>query len=57
MQECFIKIWEKRGQLREDVPLKGYLFTVAHHASLNERRRDQHQLRLAGQVAATGPPA
>ncbi|MGI4832782.1 MAG: RNA polymerase sigma-70 factor [Janthinobacterium lividum] len=57
VQECFIKIWEKRGQLRVDVPLKGYLFTVAHHAILNELRRDQHQLRLAGEVAATGHPS
>ena len=55
VQECFIKIWEKRTELRDDVPLKGYLFTTAHHAILNELRRDQHQLRLAGQVAASGP--
>jgi RNA polymerase sigma-70 factor (family 1) len=55
VQECFIKIWEKREQLREDVPLKGYLFTTAHHAVLNELRRDQHHLRLHGQVAATSP--
>ena len=55
VQECFIKIWEKRSQLHEDVPLKGYLFTTAHHAILNELRRDQHHLRLHGQVAATGP--
>ena len=55
VQECFIKIWEKRAQLRDDLPLKGYLFTTAHHAVLNELRRDQHHLRLHGQVAATGP--
>ena len=55
VQECFIKIWEKRTELRDDVPLKGYLFTTAHHAILNELRRDQHQQQLAGQVAATGP--
>jgi RNA polymerase sigma-70 factor (family 1) len=55
VQECFIKIWEKRDQLRDDVPLKGYLFTTAHHAVLNELRRDQHHLRLHGQVAATSP--
>lgn len=52
VQECFIKIWEKREQLRDDVPLKGYLFTTAHHAVLNELRRDQHHLRLHGEVAA-----
>ncbi len=55
VQECFIKIWEKRAQLRDDVPLKGYLFTTAHHAVLNELRRDQHHLRLNGEVAAAGP--
>jgi RNA polymerase sigma-70 factor (family 1) len=57
VQECFIKIWEKRTQLRDDVPLKGYLFTTAHHAVLNELRRDQHHLRLHGQVAAAAGPA
>ncbi|GAB3639006.1 RNA polymerase sigma-70 factor [Hymenobacter arcticus] len=55
VQECFIKVWEKREQLRDDVPLKGYLFTTAHHAVLNELRRDQHHLRLHGEVAATSP--
>ena len=57
VQECFIKIWEKRAQLRDDVPLKGYLFTTAHHAVLNELRRDQHHLRLNGQVVAAAGPA
>lgn len=57
VQECFIKIWEKRAQLRDDVPLKGYLFTTAHHAVLNELRRDQHHLSLHGQVAAAAGPA
>lgn len=57
VQECFIKIWEKRAQLRDDVPLKGYLFTTAHHAVLNELRRDQHHLRLHGQAAAAAGPA
>jgi RNA polymerase sigma-70 factor (ECF subfamily) len=57
VQECFIKIWEKRAQLRDDLPLKGYLFTTAHHAVLNELRRDQQHLRLHGQVAAAAGPA
>jgi len=38
VQECFLKIWEKRHELRDDVPLKGYLFTTAHHAILNHLR-------------------
>ncbi len=41
VQDCFLKIWEKRQELRDDVPLKGYLFTVAHHAIRNQLRRNQ----------------
>ncbi|SNR58538.1 MULTISPECIES: RNA polymerase sigma-70 factor [Hymenobacter] len=60
VQECFLKIWEKRYDLREDVPLKGYLFTVAHHAILNQLRHARHQLvyqeyaMLAGRPTAQG---
>lgn len=43
VQECFLKIWEKRHELRDDVPLKGYLFTTAHHLILNQLRHAQHQ--------------
>ena len=43
MQDCFRKIWEKRQQLHEGAPLKGYLFTTAHHAILSQLRRSQHQ--------------
>ncbi|MBO3271453.1 MULTISPECIES: RNA polymerase sigma-70 factor [Hymenobacter] len=44
VQECFLKIWEKRHELRDDVPLKGYLFTTAHHLILNQLRHVQHQV-------------
>jgi len=43
VQQCFLKMWEKRHQLREDVPLKSYLFTTAHHAILNQLRHSQYQ--------------
>lgn len=55
VQDCFLKIWEKRQQLREDVPLKGYLFTTAHHAILNQLRRSQHHLRFQTHVATLSP--
>ena len=55
VQECFLKIWEKRAQLHDDVPLKGYLFTTAHHAILNQLRRGQHQLKFQTQAAAVAP--
>lgn len=44
VQDCFLKVWEKRAELRTDVPLKGYLFTIAHHAILNQLRHSKHQL-------------
>ncbi len=55
VQECFLKIWEKRQQLREDIPLKGYLFTTAHHAVLNQLRRSRHHLRFQTYMAALQP--
>lgn len=55
VQECFLKIWEKREQIHADVPLKGYLFTVAHHAVLNQLRRRQHHLRFQAYTSAAPP--
>lgn len=52
VQESFLKIWEKREQVHEDVPLKGYLFTVAYHSVLNQLRRRQHHLRYQAHSAA-----
>lgn len=55
VQDCFLKIWEKRQQLHDDAPLKGYLFTTAHHAILNQLRRSQHQQRFQTHAAALAP--
>jgi RNA polymerase sigma-70 factor (family 1) len=55
VQDCFLKIWEKREQVHDDVPLKSYLFTVAHHAILNQLRRQQHHLRFQAHSAALPP--
>ena len=55
MQDCFRKIWEKRQQLHEGAPLKGYLFTTAHHAILSQLRRSQHQQRFQTHMAALSP--
>jgi RNA polymerase sigma-70 factor (family 1) len=44
VQDCFLKIWERRATLRDDVSLKGYLFTIAHNAILNQiRQQHRHQ--------------
>ncbi len=55
VQDCFLKIWEKRQSLRDDVPLQGYLFTAAHHAILNHLRRSKHHLRFQTHLATLSP--
>ncbi|MCI1186993.1 RNA polymerase sigma-70 factor [Hymenobacter sp. DH14] len=55
VQECFLKIWEKREQLRPDVPLKAYLFTTAHNAILNQLRRQQQRQRFQTYSAGLAP--
>ncbi|MBO0357106.1 RNA polymerase sigma-70 factor [Hymenobacter sp. BT186] len=42
VQECFLKFWEKRREVSSDAAaIKGYLYTSAYHAILNQVRR-QH---------------
>lgn len=42
VQECFLKFWEKRHEVSANpVAAKGYLYTCAYHAILNQVRR-QH---------------
>ena len=63
VQNCFLKIWENRESLDAARPLKGYLFTVAHHAILNHLRRSRRldvrnaALAAASPAAAPGPDA
>lgn len=54
VQDCFMKVWEKRADLREDVPAKGYLFTIAHNAILNQiRQQRRHQQYETGMRVAS----
>lgn len=39
VQETFIKIWEKREEIREDASFKSFIFTIAKNKALNEFRR------------------
>lgn len=40
VQECFLKFWEKRHEVSVDpTAAKGYLYTCAYHAILNQVRR------------------
>lgn len=46
VQDIFIKIWERRGQLRENTSIKSFLFTIARHAALNHLRHNKIVLRF-----------
>ena len=46
VQDVFITIWERRGQLRENTSIKSFLFTIARHAALNHLRHNKIVLRF-----------
>lgn len=41
VQNLFIKIWEKRDGLREDLSLKNYLYKSVYNASINQYKKNQ----------------
>ena len=59
VQETFIKVWEKREELREDLSFKSFLFTIARNKTLNEFRRqirnpvfsDYMSLKMTGSIS------
>ncbi|WP_165699432.1 RNA polymerase sigma-70 factor [Hymenobacter jejuensis] len=42
VQECFLKLWQRRHQLEENTIFKGYLYQAAYHGILNQLRRQQY---------------
>ena len=46
LQDVFIKIWERRFQLREDTSIKSFLFTIARHAVFNYLRHNKIVLKF-----------
>jgi len=46
VQDVFLKIWEKRKNLKEEDTLRTYLFTIAYHNMCRLFRRRNYQERL-----------
>jgi RNA polymerase sigma-70 factor (ECF subfamily) len=46
VQNVFIKIWEKRNNLREDLSLKSYLYKSVYNACVNQYKKNQSQTTL-----------
>ncbi len=41
VQDCFLKVWERRHEFDEGIVFKTYLFTCAYHAILKQLRRQR----------------
>jgi len=39
VQEVFMKVWDKRFELKEELSFKSYLFTIAYHAVIDFFRK------------------
>ncbi|MFD1874471.1 RNA polymerase sigma-70 factor [Hymenobacter bucti] len=42
VQECFLKLWERRMFLDENIVFKAYLYKSAYHAVLNQLRQQRY---------------
>ena len=47
LQEVFVKLWQQRGKLEHELPLKGFLFTCMKHHVLNTIRSEETRIRHA----------
>ncbi|MFA6819980.1 MAG: RNA polymerase sigma-70 factor [Bacteroidaceae bacterium] len=41
IQELFVKFWEKRNDIPEDISIKGYLYRAARNMALNEMKHSE----------------
>ncbi len=44
LQDVFLQLWHYRAQLRDDLPLKGFLFTSMKHHLLNAVRKHKNEI-------------
>jgi len=43
LQETFIRLWEKRNTINPDHDISSFLFSIAHHLSIDKFRKDFRQ--------------
>jgi RNA polymerase sigma-70 factor (ECF subfamily) len=53
VQNVFVKIWEKRDRLSEEISLKGYLYRAVHNESLNHLKHEKIKSRYQLHVVST----
>lgn len=62
VQEAFVRLWDRRSRLEEDIPLRAWLFRTVRNLALNNRRDTTTRERLlddptVGDSAAAPRPA
>lgn len=43
IQEIFVKLWETRARIREDLPFHNYLFTITRNTILHGRQKEMNR--------------
>ena len=57
VQEVFITLWDKRENLKENLSLKSFLFTIAYNATISYIRKSVKENRFASVVKQHYVPA
>jgi RNA polymerase sigma-70 factor (ECF subfamily) len=47
LQEVFVKLWNRKGALDENLSLRGFLYTLMKHHVLNNIRTEQNRIKIA----------
>lgn len=53
-QETFVKLWERRGEVRPDT-IKSYLYTIANNLALNHFKHQKVVLKFQNQALSQSP--
>lgn len=56
VQDAFLRLWAKRGELREEGSPRAFLYTVVRNACLDELRRNARRTRAEGGAPLPTPP-
>ncbi len=50
VQDTFVKVWERRASLNEDLSVKSYIFTIGKNLMLNVLKRASNEMLLSREI-------
>ena len=56
VQDVFVRLWQRRATLKEDQPLKAYLYRIANNILIDQYRKREVRRTYAAQHAETTTP-